>query len=193
MTIDSVLGRLRTRVQGIDLAPRERMLVLALLVMACLVWAMAGLDAAQSARSAAEDARRQLVTEKGRQASLASESFRTKIRDEAEKARVWSLEEPTVFMAQMRAQSVLEDYAIAAGIADHEIIVDRPDPSAAGVQRLSMTVEGDFSWPTFLSLLSFLEASETSIVPAAVEVSASNARPRFSMTLEMAYLPPRRS
>lgn len=181
---------LRTRLSGMELSRRERLLILALTLGASLVWAMSGLESAQSARTLAEDVRGRLQLEAGRQASLSSASFRRTIRDEAELARRWALVEPTVFMAQMRAQSQLEDFAVASGITNADVIMDEPSPPASGLQRLVMSVEGDFAWSNFLALLSFLEMAEASFVPVAVEVTNSTAQPRFSLVLEAAYLAP---
>lgn len=173
-----------------ELSRRERVLILALVLGASVVWAVSGNESAQTARIVAEDARGRLQLEEARQASLASASFRRTIRDEAELAQRWALVEPTVFMAQMRAQSQLEDFAVASGIANADVVMEQPAAVASGLQRLTMSVEGDFTWNNFLALLSFLEMAETSFVPVAVEVTNSTAQPRFSLMLEAAYVVP---
>lgn len=180
----------RSRFAETELSRRERVLILALVLGASVVWAVSGNESAQTARIVAEDARGRLQLEEARQASLASASFRRTIRDEAELAQRWALVEPTVFMAQMRAQSQLEDFAVASGIANADVVMEQPAAIASGLQRLTMSVEGDFTWNNFLALLSFLEMAETSFVPVAVEVTNSTAQPRFSLMLEAAYVVP---
>lgn len=180
----------RSRFAETELSRRERVLILALVLGASVVWAVSGNESAQTARIVAEDARGRLQLEEARQASLASASFRRTIRDEAELAQRWALVEPTVFMAQMRAQSQLEDFAVASGIANADVVMEQPAAVASGLQRLTMSVEGDFTWNNFLALLSFLEMAETSFVPVAVEVTNSTAQPRFSLMLEAAYVVP---
>lgn len=180
----------KSRFAETELSRRERVLILALVLGASVVWAVSGNESAQTARIVAEDARGRLQLEEARQASLASASFRRTIRDEAELAQRWALVEPTVFMAQMRAQSQLEDFAVASGIANADVVMEQPAAVASGLQRLTMSVEGDFTWNNFLALLSFLEMAETSFVPVAVEVTNSTAQPRFSLMLEAAYVVP---
>lgn len=190
MNAAHLLGRLRRRMDGVRLSRRERTLLFGLLLLASVIWAAVNYEGARSARVVAEEAQAGLRLERARKAQLASPGFTRLIAQEADKARMWSLNEPTVYIAQMRAQSQLEDFAIAAGIANHEIIVDRPDPPEAGVQQVSMAVEGDFDWASYLAFLAFLESAEPSFVPLSAEVTTASVPSRFSLVLAAPYIPP---
>lgn len=188
MTAAVLLGRARVRLAELSLSRRERGLLLGLLLLASLVWAVTQYEGAQAARDIAEEAQASLRIEEARQARLASPGFTRAVGEEAAKVRLWSLDEPTVYIAQMRAQSQLEDFAIAAGVANPEIVVERPDPPQAGVQRLFLQVEGDFDWTSFLAFLSYVERAEASYRPVSAEVTTASVPARFSVVLAAAYI-----
>jgi hypothetical protein len=190
VTPAQIFGQFGTRLSAIRLSRRERLLLLALLAVLSLAWAVTSFEGAQAARGLAIQARQELLLEEGREARMADPKFRQAVALEAEKARAWSLNEPTVYIAQMRAQSQLEDFAVAAGIPNYDIVVERPDPPEGGIQRLSFAVEGDFDRAAFLNLLGLLEASQPNYVPVTAEVSTTSDTPRFSLVLAAAYIQP---
>lgn len=180
--------RVRAAAAKINMSPRERGLLFLALGAGSLWWASASYEGAQARKDIAETARIERLAEEQRQASLSDARFRQAISDQANRVGQWAIAERTVFIAQMQAQAELESFAREAGLSNLEILVDRPGPARAGIQPLTMVIESDFEWRSFLMFLALIEQSGPSITPVAIEVSSATVPHRMSITVQMMYL-----
>lgn len=176
------------------LSPREQGLV-ALLAAAVGTWtAAAAYERAQAARAAAAEARAEAnIVARLAQAQTGA-AFRVAVRREALKVRAWSVNEPTVHLARLRAQADLQALAHEAGVTGVRVAAEPIGGGAAQVQPMVFTLEGDFAWPSFLDLLSRLAEARPAVTPLAVAVDEGGAgdaepAPRFLLTVELLYLP----
>jgi hypothetical protein len=192
-----VLPRFLSRLRA---SPRERAM-LALLgavfgfyaALSCAEWAASAQEAAALAREERTSIERLATWQ-------VSPVFRRVLAQEVDKVRRWSLTEPTVFIARVRAEADLTAMAAQAGIENIRVYADRSSEPRPPVEALSLTIEGDFDWRTFQALLTRLAAAEPVVAPTSVAVepptsewqigSVDGAAPagRFRMTVAVPYL-----
>jgi hypothetical protein len=181
-------------------SPRERAM-LALLgavfgfyaALTCIEWAASAQESATLARVERASIERLATWQ-------ASPVFRRALAQEVDKVRRWSLTEPTVFIARVRAEADLRTMAEQAGVQNIRVYADRSSEPRPPVEPLSVTIEGDFDWRTFQTLLTRLAAAEPVAAPTAVaveppmsqwgmaSVDAAAAAGRFRMTVSVPYL-----
>jgi len=190
MIATRILDRPWAQLSGMRLGQRERALAFALLVVASAWWALTGYQRLNDAKaSAAESAIRLQQLREGKGDSRRAD-YRKAVHREAVSVLDRSLDDPTIFLAQMRAQSQLQDFAIAAGMSAVQIGLDPVKVSAAPLQQISLTVESEFNWRSLLAFFGSLEASRTSYFVNAVDVAGVAPQQRVRVTVYVPYAAP---
>lgn len=199
--ITQALSLWRSVEARIRLSPREIALVAILAAALAIFVAVASIEQAAALREQAVEAHLARASIARLVAAERSRSFHRAIGREADKVRRWSLAEPTVHIARVRAETDLAQLAQAAGINDVRVAADRSSAPRRPVDALVLTIEGEFTWASFRRLLARLVTAVPVVSPVAVEVeppaetgfmfTATSAPPRgrFRLKVIMPYLP----
>lgn len=164
------------------LAPRERALGTVLLLIGCAyflisVWDWSNSEEDRALSSAADHQRAQQM------ATIAKDtSQQSAVLAQIERLRQLSYVASTTSIARADAQAALRSAGAAAGILDLAVVLD---PASEGSSRLALqtlTIEGTFSWRTFLAFCELVAQSEQSIIVEALSVTSGRV-PKFRMSL----------
>ena len=187
MNAASILDRPRARLANVRLGERERLLAFALLLMASAGWAMNGYQRLETAKAAAIDAATRLQDVRAAKDDSARFDYRRAVHREAVSVLDRSLQDPTIFLAQMRAQSQLQDFAIAAGMTSVQIGLEPVQASGAPLQPVALTVESEFNWRALLAFMGSLASSRTSYFVNAIDVAGAPPQQRVRITISAPY------
>jgi Flp pilus assembly protein TadG len=190
MIATRILDRPWAQLSAIRLGQRERALAFALLVVASAWWALTGYQRLNDVKAAAAESAIRLQQLREGKGDARRADYRRAVHREAVSVIDRSLDDPTIFLAQMRAQSQLQDFAIAAGMSAVQIGLDPVKASAAPLQQVSLTVESEFNWRSLLAFLGSLESSRTSYFVNAVDVAGVAPQQRVRVTVYVPYAAP---
>lgn len=173
------------------LSARERAAAAILGALALLALTSASADWMLGAQERAGEARAARLRMEAVAARQQDEAWRHSVAETAGRVWAWSVVEATPNIAEARAMSELEGIVYSAGVGDPSVeTVDRRDTQAdAEFSALEFSIEGNFDWGSFFSLLNAFEQSGLSIVPVAVDVAGSgDGTPRFTMQVRMVFM-----
>ena len=187
--IEQLLSRLR----GLRLSGREQRLLVILGIAASIGAAIAMHDRAALARASADAAHLARVEAEERHLALSRSRFREQVAEDIAKVRDWSISEPTVYIAQLRAEGDVLALARRAGIANARAYADAGPAPVEGAMRprvesMTLVLEGDFSGPALAEFLALAASARTAIRPLSIEVSESQLAPRLTLTAAIPYV-----
>lgn len=184
--------QLVARVRAFNPSPRERVMLtamafvlLGILLSVCYDWTSASYDRATRAHDARLQAEREL-------AQLTNPRARERISLAAGNVWAWSITEPTMSIAQVRAVSEVQDLASSAGMS--EVSVDQVAQQDAtrgpnGFRTIDVRLTAGFEWRSFQAFLAMLRQSGLSFTPIAVDVTSGGGQTRVVMVLRASFLP----
>lgn len=180
----SVLGVMSSSVltSFARMAPRERALGAVLMLIACgylllsaLDWSNAEEDRALS--SAAEHQRAQQM------ATIAKDtSQQSAMLAQVAQLRKLSYVSNTTSIARADAQAALRSLGGAAGVQDLSVVLDPASGGSSGLALQTLTIEGTFSWQTFLAFCELIGRSEQAVIVETLSVTSGRV-PKFRMSL----------
>lgn len=164
------------------MAPREKGLMVVLLLVGCGYLALAAWDWSTSEEERARDA-----TEHHQQAVLAAKQAseaarRPGMAKQVEQLRSLSFSAATTAIARADAQAALRTMGSEAGVLDLAVTLVNTSPGATRLALQTLVVEGQFTWPSFLALCDRLAQAKQAFFADAVSVTAGRT-PRFRMSL----------
>ncbi len=170
--------------------PREKALLTALVAVLAWAWVLVASDAADTAAQHAREARatRQLTEASAR--VLADPALLALVAAEERKLRGWALVEPTIEIAQLRAQGDLDTLARGAGIGNPQVAVDADGGArvSGGIGAFRIKVEGAFDPASFAAFVQALAASRTLFRPVGIAVVQVAGAPRLAVEIEAIWI-----
>ena len=169
---------------------RERAGLALMAAMAALAAALWAFDWALGAGQAARDSEARRADAAAALARESSRAFQELLGAETNKVWRWSIVESSQGVALAQAVAALEGMAAQAGLGDVMVTANDLAPGETGaVSSLSLTLNADFDWASFLGLLQAMEASDLSVTPEAIAVSLNqDAGARLAMSVRAPFL-----
>jgi hypothetical protein len=182
------LAGLAARLQAAT--PRERMGLSLLAALAAIFMAFSAFEWAMNSGARAEAAALSRARAEAIAANAGERAFQEQVALAAGKVWRWSVVEQSAGVARAQASGALEALALGAGLGNVAVAAQTGDEPAPGeIGALTLTLNADFEWGSFVGFLRTLEASEISFSVEAVEVTPAADRPAtFEMRLRTPFL-----
>ena len=190
--IAQIYQQLKARAEAFNPSPRERVMMAAMAFVLVAVLLSVFYDWTSSAYDRAEHARETRVQAQREFAQLTNKRAREHISLAAGNVWAWSITEPSISIAQVRAVSEVQDLASSAGMVDANVDqVAQQDASRGpnGFRTVDVRLTATFEWRSFEAFLGMLRQSGLSFTPISIDVTSANGPSRVVMVLRASFLP----
>lgn len=179
-----IAAALQTVSQKLSAAtPRERAGLSLLAAIAAITAAIYAVDWANTSAREAETATQASADAMTLEAAFADEGYRRLLASET--GKVWRWSRGADAFAGEEVLTELEALAAQSGFGDVSTALVEAEPQRGRVSALYASVEANFDWGSFLSLLEAFEAAELSYVVRSIDISEGDGVQRMTLVVSV--------